>query len=183
MVGAGLGGLCCAAVLAKYGVQVLLSNCPAHPGLAGIGPAQLLQFCRSYVQNYICRSLWLRATPFLAEPRMPGCKMASTLKAAHPFIAAWLPGRTHTTLALPCLELLFFTLYACHSCSNHMANTFCLHNRGPGANPIAHVLQAINEPLDLIEYNRWNVILPEGQFLTEVRLNAAPAVRAHAQQP
>lgn len=51
-----------------------------------------------------------------------------------------------------------------------MANTFCLHNRGPGANPIAHVLQAIDEPLDLIEYNRWNVILPEGQFLTEVRL-------------
>lgn len=40
--------------------------------------------------------------------------------------------------------------------------------RGRGANPIAHVLQAIDEPLDLIEYNRWNVILPEGEFLTEV---------------
>ena len=40
--------------------------------------------------------------------------------------------------------------------------------RGRGANPIAHVLQAIDEPLDLIEYNRWNVVLPEGQFLTEV---------------
>ena len=47
-------------------------------------------------QNYVCRSLWWRATPFLAEPRMPGCKMAFTLKAAHPSIAAWLPGRTHT---------------------------------------------------------------------------------------
>ena len=44
----------------------------------------------------------------------------------------------------------------------------CLVRRGQGANPIAHVLQAIGEPLDLIEYNRWNVILPEGQFLTEV---------------
>lgn len=41
-------------------------------------------------------------------------------------------------------------------------------HRGRGANPIAHVLQAIDEPLDLIEYNRWNVILPEGEFLTEV---------------
>ncbi len=40
--------------------------------------------------------------------------------------------------------------------------------RGRGANPIAHVLQAIDEPLELIEYNRWNVIVPEGQFLTEV---------------
>ena len=40
--------------------------------------------------------------------------------------------------------------------------------RGRGANPLAHVLQAIDEPLDLIEYNRWNVVLPEGQFLTEV---------------
>lgn len=30
------------------------------------------------------------------------------------------------------------------------------------------MLQAIDEPLDLIEYNRWNVFLPEGQFLTEV---------------
>ena len=43
-----------------------------------------------------------------------------------------------------------------------------LARRGRGANPIAHVLQAIDEPLDLIEYNRWNVVLPEGQFLTEV---------------
>ena len=41
--------------------------------------------------------------------------------------------------------------------------------RGRGANPLAHVLQAVGEPLDLLEYNSWNVILPEGQFLTEVR--------------
>ena len=41
-------------------------------------------------------------------------------------------------------------------------------HRGQAANPIAHVLQAIDEPLDLFEYNSWNVILPEGQFLTEV---------------
>lgn len=30
------------------------------------------------------------------------------------------------------------------------------------------MLQAIDEPLELMEYNRWNVIVPEGQFLTEV---------------
>ena len=35
------------------------------------------------------------------------------------------------------------------------------------------MLQAIDEPLDLIEYNRWNVILPEGEFLTEVLPDSA----------
>eukprot|EP00884_Botryococcus_braunii_P015725 jgi/Botrbrau1/2836/Bobra.0125s0043.1 len=40
--------------------------------------------------------------------------------------------------------------------------------RGRGANPIAHVLAAIDEELDLIQYNRWNVVLPEGTFLTEI---------------
>lgn len=45
--------------------------------------------------------------------------------------------------------------------------------RGRGANPIAHVLAAIEEDLDLIQYNRWNVVLPEGTFLTEVRLSVA----------
>lgn len=29
-------------------------------------------------------------------------------------------------------------------------------------------MQAIGEPLDLIEYNTWNVLLPEGEFLTRV---------------
>lgn len=40
--------------------------------------------------------------------------------------------------------------------------------RGPGANPLAHVFQALDEPLELLEYKTWNVVLPEGQFLTEV---------------
>jgi hypothetical protein len=40
--------------------------------------------------------------------------------------------------------------------------------RGPGANPLAHVLQALDEPLDLLQYKTWNVVLPEGQFLTQV---------------
>ncbi|KAL4428146.1 hypothetical protein ABPG75_002235 [Micractinium tetrahymenae] len=40
--------------------------------------------------------------------------------------------------------------------------------RGRGANPLAHVLQALGEPLDLLRYKNWNVVLPEGTFLTEV---------------
>ena len=40
--------------------------------------------------------------------------------------------------------------------------------RGRAANPIAHVLEAIGEPLDLLTYNNWNVLLPEGTFMTEV---------------
>jgi len=39
---------------------------------------------------------------------------------------------------------------------------------GVEANPLAHIFQAIDEPLDLIEYNTWNVFLPEGTFLTKV---------------
>ena len=41
-------------------------------------------------------------------------------------------------------------------------------SRGRGANPLAHVLQAIGEELDLVEYGGWNVLLPEGQFWMEV---------------
>lgn len=41
---------------------------------------------------------------------------------------------------------------------------------GAAANPLALVLKAIDEPLDLIEYNQWNVLLPEGEFLTQVGL-------------
>ncbi|KAK9868340.1 hypothetical protein WJX84_009761 [Apatococcus fuscideae] len=39
---------------------------------------------------------------------------------------------------------------------------------GRGANPLAHVLQAIGEPLDIIKYNGWNVMIPEGQFVDRV---------------
>lgn len=40
--------------------------------------------------------------------------------------------------------------------------------RGRDANPLAHVLQAIGEPLECKQYNTWNVVVPEGQFLTRV---------------
>lgn len=32
--------------------------------------------------------------------------------------------------------------------------------RGRGANPLAHVLQALGEPLDLLQYKNWNVLVP-----------------------
>ena len=32
---------------------------------------------------------------------------------------------------------------------------------------MAHVLQMIGEELDLIQYDNWNVLLPEGTFLTQ----------------
>lgn len=37
---------------------------------------------------------------------------------------------------------------------------------GRGANPLAHVLAALGEPLDLLKYNDWSILLPEGRFLT-----------------
>jgi hypothetical protein len=40
--------------------------------------------------------------------------------------------------------------------------------KGKEANPLAHVLQAVGEELDLVQYNTWNVIVPEGTFLTRV---------------
>lgn len=41
-------------------------------------------------------------------------------------------------------------------------------DRGVGANPLSHIFQAIGEPLPLVKYNKWNVLLPEGEFLTRV---------------
>lgn len=46
---------------------------------------------------------------------------------------------------------------------------------GKEANPLAHVLQAIGEDLELIRYNTWNVIVPEGEFLTKVRTTGGNA--------
>lgn len=40
--------------------------------------------------------------------------------------------------------------------------------KGKEASPLAHVFTAIGEELDLIKYNTWNVIVPEGTFLTRI---------------
>lgn len=56
-------------------------------------------------------------------------------------------------------------------------------SRGPAANPLALVLQAIGEPLDLIEYHRWNVLVPEapaGGFVTGVGKHGFDGLLQHA---
>jgi hypothetical protein len=40
------------------------------------------------------------------------------------------------------------------------------------------VLQAIGEPLECKQYNTWNVVVPEGQFLTRVSGGVTLAARA-----
>ncbi|GIL52581.1 hypothetical protein Vafri_8402 [Volvox africanus] len=40
--------------------------------------------------------------------------------------------------------------------------------RGKEANPLGHVLTALGVELDLIRYNTWNVLVPEGNFLTRI---------------
>ena len=57
-------------------------------------------------------------------------------------------------------------------CHNQIVSDchFCERCRGRGANPIAHVLQALGEELELLEYDQWQVLLPEGTFMTKVGL-------------
>jgi hypothetical protein len=95
VVGAGIGGLSCAALLARYGLQVTV--CESHAIAGG---------------------------------------------AAH----AWQAKGYHFESGP--------SLYS------------GMDGTGPAANPLAHVLQAIGEELDLIKYDTWNVLLPEGTHLT-----------------
>lgn len=43
-----------------------------------------------------------------------------------------------------------------------------LSSRGPQANPLAQVLDALGEPVDCVRYNSWMVHVPEGQFLSRI---------------
>lgn len=97
IIGSGIGGLCCGALLAKYGLQVTV--CESHS--------------------------------------IPG-------GAAH----AWERDGYHFESGP--------SLYS------------GMDARGTGANPLAHVFQAIGEDLDLVKYNTWNVMAPEGTFLTRI---------------
>lgn len=90
VIGSGIGGLSCAALLARYGLDVVV--CESHSILGG---------------------------------------------AAH----AW--------------ERQGYHFESGPSLYSGMAST------GPTANPLALVLQAIGEPLDVISYNAWNVLVPE----------------------
>ncbi|PNH12854.1 Prolycopene isomerase, chloroplastic [Tetrabaena socialis] len=43
-----------------------------------------------------------------------------------------------------------------------------LSARGKEANPLSHVFSALGVELDLKRYNTWNVLVPEGTFLTKI---------------
>ncbi|KAI8463200.1 MAG: hypothetical protein J3K34DRAFT_527188 [Monoraphidium minutum] len=117
IIGSGIGGLCCGALLAKYGLKVTV--CESHS--------------------------------------IPG-------GAAH----SWSRDGYHFESGP--------SLYS------------GMDARGPAANPLAHVLQAIDEELDLVKYDTWNVVVPEGTFLTRIGndnffqvlddMNKGPAAKA-----
>ena len=129
----------------------------------------------------------MRATIYLEVQLMPGGRMGTTLSQDQASIQGWQQGK-HPLPMTPC-EVCLKSASPCQvPCVSGSSLQVIKSSRGPNmsycwsfrrllagcrgqaANPIAHVLQAIGEPLDLIEYNSWNVVLPEGQFLTEVCL-------------
>eukprot|EP00879_Flechtneria_rotunda_P022429 GHRR01023679.1.p1 GENE.GHRR01023679.1~~GHRR01023679.1.p1 ORF type:complete len:493 (+),score=98.32 GHRR01023679.1:402-1880(+) len=112
VIGSGIGGLSCAALLAKYGVKVTVVESHSIPGGAA--------------------HTWSRSGyHFESGP----------------------------------------SLY-----SN-------INGRGKEANPLAHVLQALDEPLECVQYNTWNVIVPEGEFLTQIGNDNFEAVLSKIRGP
>lgn len=90
VIGAGIGGLCCASLLARYGLNVLVVEAHDVPG-----------------------------------------------GAAHTFSRSGFHFESGPSLYSG------------------------MESRGISANPLSLVLQAIDEPLDLLKYDVWNVLLPE----------------------
>ena len=106
----------------------------------------------------------MRAMTFLGELLTPGSRMDITLSLGPPCTLGCPRGGSLSQLS--CVEpgstLILGLILAC-----------C--GRGKSANPMAHVLQMIGEDLDLIQYNQWNVLLPEGTFLTQVGIALQPS--------
>ena len=53
--------------------------------------------------------------------------------------------------------------------------------RGRAANPLSHVMQAIGESLDLIEYNCWNLVLASSSHCVSLCLAAIASILVCAQ--
>ena len=92
VIGSGIGGLCCAALCARAGREVLVLEAHTQPGGAAHG------FQRQGYQFESGPSLWSG-------------------------LARW-----------------------------------------PSANPLAQILRALDQPLKVIPYNSWDVLLPEGDL-------------------
>ncbi|GFR48781.1 hypothetical protein Agub_g10729, partial [Astrephomene gubernaculifera] len=97
VVGSGIGGLCCAGMLAKYGLKVTVVESHSIPGGAA----------HSWVRD----GFHFESGPSLFSG---------------------------------------------------------LASQGKEANPLSHVLSALGVQLDLVRYDSWNVVVPEGNFLTRI---------------
>ena len=104
VIGSGIGGLCCAALCARAGREVLLLEAHAQPGGAAHG------FERRGYQFESGPSLWSG-------------------------LARW-----------------------------------------PSNNPLAQILRALDQPLEVIPYNSWDVLLPEGDLRVPVGRSGFEAV-------
>jgi hypothetical protein len=162
-----------------------------YSGMAGRRARRM--WCRSCIPSHVCKKESVTKSQSTPPPACPSCRCAPLAsRSAIAFERALSRNTAAPLLALgSCMLVLAHGALSlssrgsvspggrstCRCCPSPRAcpsqrrprRVWTGRARGRGANPIAHVLQAIDEPLDLIEYNRWNVIIPEGQFLTEAR--------------
>ncbi len=132
VIGAGIGGLSCASLLAKAGMNVVV--CESHNIPGGTAHA------------------WQRdGYHFESGPSLYRCALHVD---DHGRICAAVVCHS------PAIHMFLIP--------THLSTHSGMDGSGREAYPLAHVLQAIDEPLDLIKYKQWNVLVPEGEFLTEV---------------
>jgi hypothetical protein len=103
-------------------------------------------------------------------PLIAGCKMAIISRAGQACTRTWPREVSIVLCASQRAVIAVMTCSAWHLLSMHhrVSASDSLILTGRAANPLAQVLQAIDEPLDLTEYNTWNILVPEGEYVTEV---------------
>lgn len=144
VIGSGVGGLSCGALLAKYGVKVVVLESHDIPGGAAHSWVQKGYHFESGPSLY--SDMASRGDPVARCQQTVRCCRKHAVNAT----ARHVISQTRTPACRP----------------EHFAFA---ESAGRAANPLAQVLQAIDEPLELIEYNTWNILVPEGEYLTEVK--------------